>query len=141
MLATECRHGCPAWRTRDEEYVPEEADDGGGEDAPGGAVGEGVEGAEGQTHLPLPGRDGVADVDGGDGLDDERDEDVGETEVGQEQVVGGGLEPVDVADGGDDEEVGDDAGDGQTHLQQNQQDALAGRVGGHGEDLEQRCQD
>ncbi len=36
---------------------------------PGGSVGEGVEGAEGQADVPLAGGDGVANVDGADGLD------------------------------------------------------------------------
>ena len=38
-------------------------------DTPGGPVGEGVQGAEGQTNVPLSGRDGVADINGADGLD------------------------------------------------------------------------
>ena len=60
--------------------------------APRGPVGEGVEGAEGESDVPLARRDGVAHVDGADGLDEERDEQVGEAQVQQQEVERGAAE-------------------------------------------------
>ena len=42
--------------------------------------------------MPLARRDGVAHVDGADGLDEERDEQVGEAQVQQQEVERGAAE-------------------------------------------------
>ena len=60
--------------------------------APRGPVGESVEGAEGESDVPLARRDGVAHVDGADGLDEERDEQVGKAQVQQQEVERGAAE-------------------------------------------------
>ena len=74
--------------------VPAEGEDGEGVDQPGGAVGQGVQGAEGQSHAPLPGGQGVAHIDGGDGLHEEAHHQVGKADVSEEKISGALLEAV-----------------------------------------------
>ena len=64
---------------------PAEGHSGEGEDQPGGAAGERVQRAEGQAHAALTRGQGVAHVDGRDGLHQEAHHQVGEADVGQQQ--------------------------------------------------------
>ena len=50
------------------EGVPAESHHGEGEDQPGGPEGQGVKAAECQANLPFSRGEGVADIDGRDGL-------------------------------------------------------------------------
>ena len=101
-------------------YHPTQQNYGGWENTPSCPVGQSVHGAEGQTHSIFSLRHGVADVDGRDGLDEKRDDEVGQTEVGQDEVVGGHLEMVGVADSGDNKEVADDAWEKQYYPKEKQ---------------------
>ena len=73
---------------------PAEGHSGEGEDQPGGAAGERVQRAEGQAHAALTRGQGVAEVHRRDGLHQEGDDQVGEADVGQQEVPGRHLSDV-----------------------------------------------
>ena len=64
--------------------VPAESHHGEGEDKPGGPEGQGVEAAERQANLILPRGEGVRHVNCRDRLDQEWDDEIGGTEVGEQ---------------------------------------------------------
>ena len=75
----------------------------------------------------VPG-DRVAVVDDGDGLDEDGGDEVGGAEVCEDDVDGGVEERLPLADGDEDDEVEEDAEEGQRHLHHHHAGALpAGR--------------
>ena len=66
------------------ETVPAEGRHGEGEHQPGGPEGQRVQAAEGQANIILPGCEGVRHVNCRDRLHQEGDDQVGETEIGEE---------------------------------------------------------
>ena len=98
------------------DIVPAEGEDGEGEDYPGGSVGQGVERAEGEPHLALAGGEAVADIDRGDGLDQEADDQVGEGDVGEEEVGGALLETVVISDCAHHHQIAEYSNNSQKHL-------------------------
>ena len=74
----------------------------------------------------VPG-DRVAVVDDGDGLDEDGRDEVGRAEVGEDHVDGGVEERLPLADGDEDDEVEEDAEEGQRHLHHDHARALTAR--------------
>ena len=71
----------------------------------------------------VPG-DRVAVVDDGDGLDEDGGDEVAGAEVGEDDVDGGVEERLPLADGDEDDEVEEDAEEGQRHLHHHHAGAL-----------------
>ena len=114
----------PRWgKTADVgETVPAEGHHGEGEHQPGGPEGQRVQAAEGQANFPFPCGEGVADIDGRYRLHQEGDHKVGETNIGEEKVVGVLLQTVLITDGAHNHQVDEDPNNSQCHLHYYQHD-------------------
>ena len=109
---------------------PGEEDDGPGQDGPRGPEADHVDGAEGDgRRLGGVGGNGVAMVNDWYRLDEDSAEEVGHTEVAEDEVVGEAEHGLLLPDGGHDHEVEDDAGDGQHHLGDDKGAAVVDRLG------------
>ena len=104
--------------------VPAEAHQGQGEGQPRGAVGQGVQRAEGESYVPLFGGESIAHIDGRDGLDKEGYKDVGEADVGDEEVGCAFLQVIQVPDRAEDHQVDENPNHCGDHLYHDQDDAL-----------------
>ena len=105
------------WSEWEPEEIPAESEDGEGEHDPCCPVRHGVEGAEGEPHPALTRGHRVGDVHGRDGLHEERDDQVRDGDVGEQEVGGALLEVVMVSDGAHYHKVAEYPNKGQCHLQ------------------------